>query len=283
MVINMEKIILTGIGADVEVFLADNATKQVISAEGYIQGTKDVPFVFDPSNKYFSTSLDNVLAEFTIPPAKTVDQFVHYLQKGMAYIEQCTPEDVCTHIFPAANLDPMFLQTEQALLFGCEPDVNAYTQWVNNKPACEDKTLRSAGGHIHIGYNQTYIVPDLNNPNEALLAADVTRQQIIKALDLFVGIPMVVHEPENKRKELYGKAGAYRPKTYGVEYRTLSNYYLTSKRLTKLVYNNTVAAIKYLNKIGQIPNDLAFFVQNVINTSNVEEANYLIKEFKISI
>jgi hypothetical protein len=279
----MKKILLNSIGADVEVFLKNKHSNQVVSAEGYIKGTKENPFIFDKKNNFFSTSLDNVLAEFTIPPANNVEDFVKYLQKGLSYINKSIPKDLCTHIFPAANLDNNFLKTEQALKFGCEPDANAYLKWVNITPSSKDKTLRSAGGHIHLGYNETYLVPDLQNPNEEILNNDLVRQTIIKALDLFVGIPMLIYEPNNKRKELYGKAGAYRPKTYGVEYRTLSNYYLTSEKLTKLVFNNTIEAINFLNKGNIIEKELGFFVENTINNSNIENAKYLIKEFKIAV
>ncbi len=49
----------------------------------------------------------------------------------------------------AAVLDDKYLQTEQALTFGCESDFDAYEMSVNQKPCAEDKRLRSAGAHIH--------------------------------------------------------------------------------------------------------------------------------------
>lgn len=279
----MEKIILTGIGADVEVFLKDKSTQEIISAEGYIQGSKEDPFIFDKKNKFFSTSLDNVLAEFTIPPANNVADFVKYLRKGISYINKIIPVQFCTESFPAANLHPRFLQTKQALIFGCEPDANAYTQWVNDSPKAEDKTLRSAGGHIHIGYKDPFATFDLKNPNEEYLNNDFIRQQIIKALDLFIGVPFIIYEPDNKRKELYGKAGAYRPKEYGVEYRTISNYYLSSKELISFVFNSAIKAIDWLNNNNQIDKELGEFVRETINSNNKENAKYLLNEFKIAV
>jgi hypothetical protein len=41
------------------------------------------------------------------------------------------------------------------------------------------------------------------------------------------------------RRELYGKAGAFRPKPYGVEYRVLSNRWLNSEALIRWVYNQS--------------------------------------------
>ena len=42
---------------------------------------------------------------------------------------------------------------------------------------------------------------------------------------------------------MYGKAGAFRPKTYGVEYRTLSNAWLFSKKLQSFVYRGVQRAV----------------------------------------
>ncbi len=80
------------------------------------------------------------------------------------------------------------------------PDFNA---WVGGKPNTVGGVKgcgRSAGGHIHIGYD------DFNQ---------TTSDFIVKALDLFISVPLVIAEPENKRKEMYGKAGAYRPQPWG--------------------------------------------------------------------
>lgn len=254
------------LGADIEVFLQHKTTKEIISAEGFIQGTKDNPFVFDASNKYFATSLDNVLAEFCVPPAKTKEEFWANIQKALGYINSRLPDDICTTAFPSFSLHPKYLQTKNAITFGCEPDYNAYSGEQNVKPFCPDQTLRSAGGHIHIGYT----TPD-----------SITNMAIIRALDLFIGVPSIIAEPDNKRKELYGKAGAFRHKEYGVEYRTPSNYYLANKDLTMWVHTSAIDAINWLNKGNNVDEGLGQTIQEVINTNNKQEAEMLINHFKI--
>lgn len=269
------------IGADIEVFLQHKPTGEIVSAEGFVRGTKNKPYCFDKSNKYFATSLDNVLAEYCIPPAKTKSEFYRNIAKSMGYINTSIPKDFCTLAFPAANLHERFLRTENALLFGCEPDFNAYTQWVNPRPNAEEHTLRSAGGHIHIGYDGAGPVFDLHNPDDRIVSADTDRQNIIKALDLFLSVPLVLIEPDNKRKELYGKAGAYRPKKYGVEYRTISNYYASSEKLTKWAFSNTKEAINWLNKGNAVDKELGAYVAETINTNNKKNAEYLIDALNI--
>lgn len=265
------------IGADIELFVQDRLTKEIVSAEGLIQGTKDKPFVFDPSNKFFATTLDNVLAEFSIPPASNREAFYKYIQKSIGYINSTIPKHLCTVAIPAANLDPRFLQTEHAKLFGCEPDYNAYTGLQNNKPYCADATLRSAGGHLHFGYDDA---PMFDPDN---YSGDEQRCNLIKAADLHIGVPSIIMEPDNKRKELYGKAGCFRPKSYGVEYRTVSNFYLKSKQLTMWAFDAAKKAVDFINKGGTIEKTLGQFIADTINNNDKENAKLLIKEFKLNV
>lgn len=255
-------------GADVEVFVQEKSTGRIVSAEGFIQGTKEKPFQFDPISPHFATSLDNVLAEFGIAPAITREDFYRNLQKGLAYINSILPKEYCTAILPAANLDMQFLQTDQAKIFGCEPDYNAYTGEINQKPHSDDPTLRSCGGHLHTSWD---------NPTNSV------RQQLIKMYDLHIAIPLVLMEPDNKRKELYGKAGAYRPKKYGVEYRTPSNYYLTNKKLTDWFYNSAQNAIAWINEGKTLEPYMEEIIQNAINFTNKDMAASLVQEYKLKI
>lgn len=207
---------LKTIGTDFEIFLKDKRTNEVVSAEGIARGSKYDPYQFDPENPYFSTSLDNVLFEATIAPATTAKQWIKYLNKSMRYIKSVLPRELDILVTPSANLDEKYLRTENAQLFGCDIDFNAYTRSPNDRPCAEDSSLRSAGGHIHVGFDNIEVEFDGNvfmyEPSE-----DGQRTELIKALDLHIGVPSVILEPDNKRKELYGKAGAYRPKQYGKE------------------------------------------------------------------
>lgn len=272
----MKKINIETIGADIELFLFDEVKKEVVSAEGYIKGSKYDPFVFDENSQWFTTSLDNVLAEFTIPPAKSVDEFAKSIAKSINYIKSILPKRLSPIALPAASLDEKYLMTEQAQLFGCEPDFNAYEREINPRPFCEDYTLRSAGGHLHLGFNDVEI--PLDNYD---ITNDEQRCSLVKMLDLFISIPLVIIEPDNKRKELYGKPGAFRPKEYGLEYRTPSNYYLTSKELIQKVYLSVYNAVEYLNSKGALSNEMEQLVRNTINTNNKTEANKLINQFDL--
>lgn len=255
------------IGADIELFLRDKTTNDIISAEGFIQGTKDKPFVYDETNRYFAVSLDNVLAEFCIPPANNPLDFYKYIKKSVEYIQSVIPKEFICEALPSAILKDKYLQTEHSQRFGCEPDYNAWLRECNPIPEATNKNLRSAGGHIHVGYDE---------PNMEI------NERIIKAMDLFIGVPSVIQEPDNERKILYGKAGAFRFKDYGVEYRTVSNYYLNSEELIKWVFDRTMDAIDFVNKEGVIEH-CAEDIQNAINNNNKELAKGLINYFKIKL
>lgn len=273
-------IILTGIGADCEMFLKNKKTNEIVSAEGFVQGTKEEPFVFDPSNNFFATSLDNVLAEFSIPPATNKVEFYNYLRKSIRYINTSIPKEYCTVASPAEILQDYYLQTTQAKKFGCEPDFNAYTGLQNNRPFAANPNLRSAGGHLHLGY----IDPSTFDPFSYYDSSmDSERHEIIQALDLHIGVPSVILEPDNERKLLYGKAGAFRPKIYGLEYRTVSNFYLNSKKLTMWVYDAVTNAINWLNEGNVIDRVMATHISDVINSNDKQEAQNLIKTFNLQL
>jgi len=143
------------------------------------------------------------------------------------------------------NADP------EARRFGCMPDFNAYTLTTNTCEMDASRHLfRYAGGHIHIGasftINSTVEEVEKHAPIEAGLKHEIEliknpekHIQLIKLLDLLVGIPTLSLDNEigsKKRRAKYGKAGCFRPTPYGIEYRTPSCWWLKSPITVSLVY-----------------------------------------------
>ena len=78
---------------------------------------------------------------------------------------------------------------------------------------------------------------------------------------------------------MYGKAGAYRLKSFGVEYRTLSNFWIFDERNIQWVYDGVQAAVDLVNtEMIYKLEDLAFgdTVQNAINSNSRTKANALL-------
>jgi hypothetical protein len=251
------------IGADPEVFLMNKDTKEIISAEGIIEGTKKRPKRV--TDKGHCLQLDNVLAEFGIPPSTSEAEFYHNINYMLNYINENTPDEVQVAIKASAELDRKYLGTRNARTFGCDPSFNAWTGKINEAP-CAEGNLRSAGGHIHVGY------------------ADHTEEQsveIIKAMDLFLGVPSVFMDKDIERKMLYGSAGECRFPRWGVEYRTLSNFWLDSPELIKWAFNNTMKAIEFVNSGEEIDSDTQKSIIDAINYNDEAEAAHLVYEYDI--
>jgi hypothetical protein len=258
------------IGADIEVFLRDKDTNEIVSAEGIIRGSKDVPFKFKDGNPFFATSLDNVMAEFCIPPVTNGKDFHNNIQEALGYINSTIPNNLVCYAYPSAYINEKYLQTENALLFGCEPDANAW-KWgeMNPKPNTADAiTLRSCGGHIHVGYKK----PNFN-----------TTIALMRAMDIYIGLPSILQEPDNERKRLYGKAGAFRIKTYGGEYRTISNYYINSPSLTEWAFENTMCAIEFVNKESGLDGKECEAIQAAINLNDSKLASTMCTYFGVKL
>ena len=144
-------------------------------------------------------------------------------------------------------------------MFGCEPDYNAYTKQANPKPNPTHPGMRSAGGHIHV-------------------ETDANKLAVVKAMDLFLGVPSVIMDNGVERKQLYGKAGAFRPKAYGVEYRTLSNFWVFDPKLIDWVWRNTERALNNLKAAKMV--DL---VEECINKNDEKLAYSIINEFNLEV
>lgn len=126
-------------------------------------------------------------------------------------------------------------------------------------------------GHIHIGYD---------NPSVE------TSLKLVKAFDIFLGIPSIILDSDKERKKMYGKAGAHRMKWYGVEYRGLSNYWLQEDESTKLIFNGIRMAVAMLNStytyLDRISDELQIKIQLCINTGDEKLAMELVSQLDLT-
>ena len=123
----------------------------------------------------------------------------------------------------------------RAKISGCAPDYNVYTNKQNKYPSMEESNIRCAGGHIHVGSDRL-----ANDP--------IIRDKFVKLCDLFIGAPLMAITAPKHRPDTYGKLGNYRPKSYGVEYRTPSNFWLRDDKLIGWIYDGILQAHKLCHK-----------------------------------
>lgn len=254
------------LGCDPELFMIDRNGKLRASC-GLIGGTKRNPMPL-PLGDGYAVQEDNVAIEFNIPPAEDVQAFVSSIRKTMNFLEEGINKMYGFKLSPlsAASFPEDQLVAPAALEFGCEPDFNAWTGKKNPKPKAEDKNLRSCGGHVHIGFDKN----------------EVRLERAIKCCDLFMGVPAVLMDEGEKRKELYGKRGAYREKVFGGEYRVLSNFWIKEDRLIQWVWDNVHKAVDAAKSPFAI-DEYDEAILDAIDNNNKEAAAYLVKQCNLEV
>lgn len=247
------------LGTDPEVFLQDNAGK-LVSVIGLINADKWNPLQIPDMPKGFTLQEDNVSLEYGIPPASTPEEFIHHIravmERSKAWVPGLSFSNLSCAIFPEDQM-----KHPAAHIFGCEPDYCAWTGAVNHKPQPPHEFMRSAGGHIH--------VETAENP-----------WRVIMGMDLYLGVPSVLMDKGEDRKQLYGKAGACRIKSYGPEYRTLSNFWIFEDHLIDWVWRNTARTLGNLDKAFE---DYSDVIQQCINNNDKALAKELVNSFSLEV
>lgn len=210
----MEELKIT-LGCDPEVFVVDKVTGKFLCAHDMIPGTKKEPHKVPGG----AIQVDGCALEYNVDPCSTVKEWRENNYRVRAAMEALLPKGVMSVVIPTANFDPADFAKfpDKALELGCEPDYDAYTGEENVRPTTS-LPFRTGAGHVHIGWTHG---ADINDPDHI---ADC--REVVKQLDFYIGLPSMLWDADTKRRTLYGKAGAFRPKSYGVEYRSLSNAWL---------------------------------------------------------
>ena len=221
------------IGCDPEFFVKKDG--QFVSAHGLIAGTKYNPQRVEDG----AIQVDGMALEFNINPATTADEFLNNINSVMTQFRAIIPPEYEFVFEPVATFSHEYMATQpiEATELGCTPDYNAWTGQVNSKPSA-DVPFRTASGHIHIGWTDDVDPYDPEHFEACCM--------VVKQLDNSLGIAEQFWDTDTVRKSLYGAPGAFRPKSYGVEYRVLSNAWLRDPALTKFIFTSVV---KEVNKL----------------------------------
>ena len=250
------------IGADPELFFRNQ--DQLISIVGKLGGSKTNPM---PIGNGCAIQEDNVAAEFCVPPAETAASFVDSINFALSDLK--TRAESLGLTLAALTASGEFskdqLNNRQARTFGCDPDFNAYTGSANPRPKADNKLLRSAGGHVHVGTDKNIL-------------------DVVQTLDLLLGVPSVIVDKDEERRKLYGKAGCFRPKPYGVEYRTLSNFWIWDNRTIEWVYHQVSEAITFCSEfVKEVSEEDTQLIIHSINNNDKDSANFLIDKWSLEL
>ncbi len=223
------------IGADPELFLMEK--DQFVSGFDVIPGTKRAPFKVNKG----AVQVDGMALEVNIEPASTDKEFANNLTAVLKALREMVPSEYDLTISPVAHFDDVYMaqQPRQAKILGCDPDFNAYTE--DQNPAPEgDMNMRTAAGHIHLGWTQDQ---EPMNQDHFKACCDLAIQ-----LDYYLGLHSVVHDKDTERVQMYGSPGSFRPKPYGMEYRVLSNYWLRYPDTMRDIFYNTKLAFDKITR-----------------------------------
>lgn len=246
------------IGCDPELFLKKDG--KFVSAYGLIKGTKEEPLKVEGG----AVQVDGMALEFNIDPASTAEEFSTNISNVLAQLRAMVPPEYEFVFSPVAEFGTDYIkeQPELASRLGCEPDFNAWKGGKANPVPNAGASFRTASGHIHIGWTENQ---DINDPEHIDACC-----MMVKQLDAILGLASLLWDKDKTRRELYGKAGAFRPKSYGVEYRVLSNAWLTQPWLMDFIYQGAKYSFDKLLSGQQYFKDN--YIVSMINMGEAENA-----------
>lgn len=224
------------IGADPEFFIyrkiKDEDKLQLVTADKVLRGKDNKELCGTGCMCFF----DGVQAEINPNPHACREFFASDIYECIRYVYNKAkakyPDDKII-ILPLASVDfnkrDMRGVDPECLRFGCNPDESIYGSREVKYPNGKEYTKRFSGGHFHLGSSNTDQMKILKDP--------VQLENLIKLFDAIPGIMSIAMsdgKEEVERRKYYGKAGTYRIQNHGIEYRTLSSFWLVSPPLTSL-------------------------------------------------
>jgi len=249
------------LGADPEMLLVDSSGNYT-AACGRFGGTKQKPRPLAGLANGFAVQEDNVMLEFNVPPASSGAGLWNNIETALSAL---TPLVTAQGLHFADKGEAVYgfaqLSHPGAEQFGCSPDYDGHNNGravppVDSKTLyVQDGRLAFAGGHIHLGYGGRKDLPPF---------------VCAQFCDAFVGLRSVALDVQGMRRTLYGRAGRYRPTAWGgIEYRTLSNFWIADKAARTIVCD---AAEKVATYLATTPEDAARKAYNTIPWHDVREA-----------
>ena len=242
-------------GLDPEFFFVDGKT---VPAEKILgERFKDNPIKF----KNFKLYVDGYQAEINFNEPMSPERLYEELINAIEIIRNKYSE---VSFKPVIKIDTEELKglSEITKKFHCVPDENIYDKHVK-VPDGETHDRRYAGGHIHIDIKYS----------------DAELNMLIPYFDRVIGMPLSLlmqeKELEKERRKVYGYAGSFRRKPYGIEYRVPSSgwlwnslYIYSALSLSEYAVNTFLYDIEQSEEILSIPIET---VRNIIDNYEIPE------------
>lgn len=236
------------IGSDPEIFVVDEkdqmipaflflgSKKEPTMVQGKEKSRWNLPIYWDGFQAEFETQPQSCLAYHSDSIRAQLNNLLIAARKynDKAKLSVKTTFDISSELMASSK--------EEHVQFGCMPSFNVYGMNGVSKEG-RDVPFRSAGGHIHFGFNTN------GDKNFKMDEKQVVR--MVKALDAIIGVACVslfATFDDPRRREMYGLAGEYRLPIHGLEYRTLSNAWLCHPLITNIVFDVARKAMMFGDK-----------------------------------
>ncbi len=221
-------------GCDPEFFLEENG--KIVGAEKLIDIDKGASVAFGSQ-----IIVDGVQAELNPASSYCREILAGHIQRCLSEVRNIIAAkrpNMKANFSTTVEVNPEEMDSldPKSRMFGCAPSFSVAKE---KKPEIDGSTypFRSAGGHIHLGAREG---------NAQALKALREYRPMVNLLDILVGNTCVLidrAEGSKKRREVYGRAGEYRTPSYGLEYRSLSNFWLRAYPLMSFVMSLSRLAV----------------------------------------
>lgn len=276
-----------GLGMDPEFFFFDSK-RRVVESSMVLGGKKLAVSAGDVDSDGVQAEL-HIKSDYITSCRANLSNYIQAVMRALRdhlqNMEGIQVGVVNSVLIPPGQFSKMLPESKR---LGCLPSYNIY----GFKPLGVDGEKyrrRSGGGHIHISLtnDDRRVRDDHGKPTEHAV-------ELVKLLDFIVGNTCVLvdRDPANAlRRRVYGRAGEFRLPKWGLEYRTLSNFWLKHYQLFSMAFGLTKLAYSVYQSDPQIKQ--AVFdridmrrIQKAINSNdanlawrNFEDLAWMLKEF----
>ncbi len=210
-------------------------------SDGRIRGSSEGSIVRDGVQIELNPAPNGCRANLS----NTIQASFRALKEQLSKMEGVKASFASVVTVPKKELDAL---SEASRVLGCAPSKNVYNKKATIKVSKANLRKRAAGGHIHIGLDSAMKKTVQENPDRLAILMDILVGNTCVMIDRD---PMAA-----RRRQVYGKAGEYRLPPHGLEYRTLSNFWLRSYPLMSMVMGLTRIAVSTLG--SSLPNTYGY-------------------------
>lgn len=255
---------LMTIGSDPEVFIVDKTNEVVPAfriAPPQPKDAKKLPSrSYDPYNDGFGL-------EFQTEAATCINYLTDDIHCGLWRAHKLAlRENGYINLSDAMTISDISQYSAADVRLGCTPSLNAWGEppAVPQDPYAMD--FRTIGMHVHLGF----------------LSGKKPAAAVVKNLDLLMGpllTSLLAGLEDPRRRTVYGRAGEYRAKSYGLEWRTPSAANMHHPVLTHFLFSySRLAAMMTTESFDMSTLVDADRVRAFVNACDPDEARKFLKE-----